>query len=657
MTYLVFDRARGSLTAYSGIGTSAADITVWNASNAVDSKSNGQWPYGYYLCKADPVAAVQTTYALYESKGAGGALAFLDVPYYRVTTRGVPGGTPPQVDDSPTGQRTGMWIHAGREICEDPDALAFNPAFKNNKGYVHPTNGCIRVENDTEIDLQDLHASDVVLGMFVVSGVARDRFFVDRNGTNSADAILLTAAGSVDARNGDDFVSGQGLASNVTIEGGGGGDSLFSGRGADVLRGGAGADTLSGGSGADRLYAGTSFDGVDDDRNVLLGGAGDDSLYGATGADRMYGGAGNDVVSGGAGADVLCGEISLVNYTTGSVGGIYIRTGTNAANVDAEPIGNDTLKGGNGNDTLFGGAGKDRLEGESGSDVMYGGSGDDIYVVDDAGDTILEVPGTSGGVDKVSSSVSFALSAYVEDLTLTGLGSIAGIGNKQANRLVGNPGDNQLIGGAGKDTMIGGAGDDTYGVDSDGDVIFEKVGAGTDTVLATVSFAIGSLSIERVILGGTAPINARGTLQGEWLFGNDAANRLTGGGSGTGSPDTQDILAGLGGNDVLIAGIGDAVMSGGTGADTFVVTGGGSKSVTDFTSGEDSLDFRTFGLPFVFIDGSATPGQNAVLQTGNYVSVNIGVGVFRDIAVSVGGVVVCHTLLGTVPLTQADFLM
>ena len=52
--------------------------------------------------------------------------------------------------------------------------------------------------------------------------------------------------------------------------------------------------------------------------------------------------------------------------------------------------GDDMLFGGQGSETLLGGAGNDMLNGGIGADVMKGGPGDDIYVVDNAGDVVVE---------------------------------------------------------------------------------------------------------------------------------------------------------------------------------------------------------------------------------------------------------------------------
>ena len=98
---------------------------------------------------------------------------------------------------------------------------------------------------------------------------------------------------------------------------------------------------------------------------------------------------------------------------------------------------------------------------------MVGGVGDDLpYVVDNVGDLVTEA--ASAGTDGVQSSVSYTLTANVENLTLTGAAASNGTGNTLSNILTGNTGNNILTGAAGNDTYIynQGGGQDRI-VDSD----------------------------------------------------------------------------------------------------------------------------------------------------------------------------------------------
>ena len=119
----------------------------------------------------------------------------------------------------------------------------------------------------------------------------------------------------------------------------------------------------------------------------------------------------------------------------------------------------DVINGDNGRDTISGLGGNDTINGGANADTMIGGTGDDIYIVDNTSDIVTESPGQ--GTDPIQSSVTYTLSADVENLSLTGSGNINGTGNALDNIVIGNSGNNILAGLAGADTLDGGLGTDT----------------------------------------------------------------------------------------------------------------------------------------------------------------------------------------------------
>jgi Ca2+-binding RTX toxin-like protein len=226
-------------------------------------------------------------------------------------------------------------------------------------------------------------------------------------------------------------------------------------------------------------------------------------------------------------------------------------------------------------DWLQGGGGDDVMRGGTGSDIMAGGIGNDLYEVGDAGDQVLE--NSAEGVDQVQSLLNlYTLGANVENLTFTGTtGDFTGTGNALGNTIVGGSGNDTLNGldgtdringGAGNDSidgglsvdiLNGGAGDDTYFVDRNTDTVTENANEGTDLVNSTsASYTITDVDVENLTFVGTGGFTGTG---------NNAANRITGGGG-------NDILSGRGGNDTIDGGAGNDTLEGG--ADYDVLIGG-----------------------------------------------------------------------------------
>lgn len=213
----------------------------------------------------------------------------------------------------------------------------------------------------------------------------------------------------------------------------------------------------------------------------------------------------------------------------------------------------ENVYGGDGNDTLIGNDADNQIHGGHGADTMIGGYGNDTYFVDDVGDVVTEKPGE--GIDNVNSSISYTLSANVENLVLSdkggaidGTGNAADnviIGNASANVLMGEGGNDTLDGGANADILIGGPGNDTYYVDNVGDVVTEKAAEGTDTVIASISYVLAA-NVENLTLAeGAGPLSGVGNHLDNLIVGNSQDNVLDG---GTGA----DTLQGGAGDDIYL---------------------------------------------------------------------------------------------------------
>lgn len=251
-------------------------------------------------------------------------------------------------------------------------------------------------------------------------------------------------------------------------------NALFGSAGNDTLVGGYGDDTLVGGAGADRLDGGSGNDeyAVDaSDAIVETASGGIDTVMSAT--DLVLGAnLENGILA--STATNLTGN-GLANWLTGNARANLL-SGGDGADVLQGDAGKDRLLGGTGSDTLDGGTGNDTLEGGTGRNSLTGGLGDDVFRIVSPTDRVVEL--RSGGTDRVETALSHALAANVENLRLTGTGSVSGFGNGLANALTGNGAENRLSGGLGNDTLSGSFGNDTLRGDAGNDRI--EGGRGAD---------------------------------------------------------------------------------------------------------------------------------------------------------------------------------
>ena len=87
--------------------------------------------------------------------------------------------------------------------------------------------------------------------------------------------------------------------------------------------------------------------------------------------------------------------------------------------------GADYIQGSSANDMLFGLAGDDTLDGGAGNDTLTGGIGDDTFVVDSAGDVVVEQAGE--GTDTLFANTAYTMGPNIEIGRLFGSGNSLGI--------------------------------------------------------------------------------------------------------------------------------------------------------------------------------------------------------------------------------------
>jgi Ca2+-binding RTX toxin-like protein len=307
--------------------------------------------------------------------------------------------------------------------------------------------------------------------------------------------------------------------------------------------------------------------------NILVGNSGSNLLDGGTGDDQMYGGQGDDTF-------VVENASDLVNENANEgvdtvQASISYALGANVENLTL--TGSSTINGtGNSLDNV--------LNGNSAANVLTGGAGNDTYVVG-TGDSIVEVAG--GGTDTVHSALTYTLGSSIENLTLTGSSAINGTGNTLNNVLSGNSAANVLTGGAGNDTYVVGAGDS----------ITESNNNGTDTVLSSVTWTLGS-NLENLTLSGSVAINGTGNSANNVMIGNSATN----------------VLSGANGADTLRGGHGDDTVNGGGGNDTYLFGRG---------EGQDLLQDSGGAADKILYDGGINPLDLVISRQANDLRLSI----------------------------------
>jgi len=446
-------------------------------------------------------------------------------------------------------------------------------------------------------------------------------------------------AGFLTGSDGDDDLDASGFNGLVILEGGLGDDRLVASRGFGQLRGGDGDDrfvflqdgvagnvTVDGGTGQDTLDFSAFTSGISvtlgtvgalqvvlagdlsinllsEDIEALIGGAGADTLVGNSLANEMTGLGGGDIIAGAGGIDQIIETsdanmtltnvlltIGGVNDTLASIESAALTGGASSNTINTTGFtGRAILNGAGGNDTIIAGAGADTIIGGEGNDTVSGGAGNDSYLFDAdsplGNDTLIELPGVANGTDLIdfSSTLSGAVSIDLSrttlqavhpnlNLTLSNGDSIENLqGTEFDDSLIGNSLDNIILGRFGVDAINGQGGADTVAEIRDADFIL------TDTTLTIGAESNTLTSIERALLVGGAGHNV---IDASAFTGSVTLSGLDGDDTLIGGRGADTILGGLGrdqlfgnaGNDTLQGGEGDDELSGGGAIPSLVIT-------------------------------------------------------------------------------------
>ena len=390
-------------------------------------------------------------------------------------------------------------------------------------------------------------------------------------GTTFVENLTLLGAATTGTGNSlGNVITGNGL--NNTLDGGAGNDTLVGGAGNDTYMVDATGDVITelAGGGIDSVFASAGytlsanienltltgfagFGGGNAQANSITGTGFDDTIEGGDGQDTLDGGAGNDTASYfNASAAVT---VSLASQAPQNTIGAGIDTLISFENLQGSAFG----------DSLIGDDNANTLDGSLGDDTLSGGLGDDTYLVNAAGDVIIEA--ASQGLDLIGSLVSYTLPAHVENLVLF-IGAVTGTGNGLDNQIIGQFDDNLLSGGAGNDTLLAGPGSDTLDGGTGNDSLDGETGNDTASYASSAGPVVVSLAIAGAQNTQGAGLDTLVSIEN--LVGSNFADTLTGDGNANTLQGGQgdDALSGGGGHDVLQGQAGRDILDGGAGNDT-----------------------------------------------------------------------------------------
>jgi len=480
------------------------------------------------------------------------------------------------------------WLDPSLDLNNQSVINALKDYFVNSMRIIAVgENGAVTITDrfgndiDTSGDFSNLQP-----GKYVILGAYQGTV---ATGTSSNDIVLGTDHGDVlygYSNSGDSHAE----VSNDKIYGNGGDDLIDAGAGNNMIYGGEGTDVSS--------YA-TASAGINVDLSQKLWDNSNDPRQFVK-VDHQHTQAGGNVVRG---FDYLY-EIEGIQ-------------GTGFADTLRGDTGDNWLDGGAGDDWLFGGDGDDTIISGAGSDFIEGGAGADLFVLDGGHNSVRDFSASEGDqlrVDfKAYGITSFSDLAIKIDANGNTLLYVESTGIPIATL---NLADKPVDGFNAIDSLTG--------IDANGNVV-DYISRGTDGNDHIIGRSDVGFNNEIFFAGGgNDTIEGRGG--DDLIFGQSGNNLLDGGSgndtlvSGTGS----DTLLGGAGDDILIASAGGTslvqlqggdgddilvnegtdrsdtairVFSGGAGADTFVIKGGGQMSITGFDESDTiAFDLDALGL-------------------------------------------------------------
>lgn len=366
--------------------------------------------------------------------------------------------------------------------------------------------------------------------------------------------------------------------------------------------GGLGYDMIYGNDGPDYLNGQLGHD-------VLAGGEGEDIVYAGYGDDRVVVELDDDVIYGGHGSDTVAG-VSPQPYITLLGGGAPQELRFGKALYDSgapDPADSEFTLHDIERAEIFGTPGNDfiTIDSFAGEVFIFGNDGDDTLSITADVDTI-----TAADASVWQQAVYFLLYGFNVEANVTlSSGAAYHFGEMEDVFLTGGAGNNTIDasgtsfditfdGSAGNDTLIGGSGDDTFLFDVD-DVL------GSDTVTGnggsdTITFAgsTADAALDLAIVGSVQTV--RGGFFSLTLTAEDIEGAVGG--------DGDDILRGNSLDNFIDGGLGDDLLSGRAGSETY------SYDLDTGILQQDEIEENAGDAGHDVIDFSATSGHAVTLN-------------------------------------------